>query len=215
MHYAYFVLVPQKEAKSSSEAINQAESFLTNNNFASSEGGLWSNPKADWYEVGGRWSGIFTEMQLPKEKLKKCYKELEKIGKKHQKIWQETADKLKAGSKEWRGTYPKLQKAEEKEKLECYTKHFPNLKVVPPIARKGTFSFQSIKNSLMRRYDSDDAVKMSLKLFKDWKKQYGRKDKWSDGSEYVDVKEYQEGIVKELSFSDVKNKWVVVIDYHN
>ncbi len=210
MHYAYFVLVPQKEAKTSGEAISVAENFLTDNNFANSESGLWSNPKADWYEVGGRWSGIFTEMQLPKDKLKKCYAELEKIGKEHRKIWEETAKKYKGGSKEWVATYPKLQEAEEKEKLECYQKHFPNLKVVPPIARKGTFSFKGIQ-----RNDSDDAVKMLPKLFKDWKRQYGRKDKWSDGSEYVDTKEYQEGIVKELSFSDVKNKWVVVIDYHN
>ena len=208
MHYAYFVLVPQKEAKTSGEAIGVAGDFLENNNFANSEGGMWSGAKADWYEIGGRWSGIFTEMKLPKDKLKKCYAELKKIGEKHRKIWQETADKLKAGSEEWGKTYPKLQEAEEKEKLACYNRHFPNLKVIPPIARKGTFSFKG-----SQRCDSDDAIKMSPKIFKEWKKEYGNGGE--ESSEYTDTENYEEGLVKDLTFADVKNNWVVVVDYHN
>jgi hypothetical protein len=58
MHILYFVRI--ERAKDASEAIDKARTALDNNHFA--DDGFFCSPKADWYVVGGRWSGLFTEI---------------------------------------------------------------------------------------------------------------------------------------------------------
>jgi hypothetical protein len=82
MHYLYFVAIPKKGtgesewatvADTPDEAMSLAEQELNNNGFAG-EGGYFSNCKADWYVVGGRWCDFFTDRQ---EWAKQAVKEIE------------------------------------------------------------------------------------------------------------------------------------------
>jgi len=72
MHYLYFVKI--KEAKNSEDAKNKAIQVLEQNNFASENNGYFSCSKADWYVIGGRWSGILQEIKLGINFVKEAYK---------------------------------------------------------------------------------------------------------------------------------------------
>lgn len=65
MHHLYYAIVSKDEAKNSEEARLEAQSTLDANNF-SGEGGYFGGSKADWYVVGGRWSGHLQEIRLGK-----------------------------------------------------------------------------------------------------------------------------------------------------
>lgn len=58
MHILYFVKIT--DAENSQEAREKATQVLDDNNFASDSNGFFGNSKADWYVVGGRWSGILS-----------------------------------------------------------------------------------------------------------------------------------------------------------
>jgi hypothetical protein len=59
MHSLYFVRI--EKARDAEEARRKAVAVLDENGFAS-DGGFFCTPKADWYVVGGRWSGFLTDM---------------------------------------------------------------------------------------------------------------------------------------------------------
>jgi len=75
MHTLYFVRLKKEEAKKAQDAINLVNNLLEQNNFTSDSVGYWGGCKADWYVVGGRWSG---ELELLKQK-KDFYKEVRKL----------------------------------------------------------------------------------------------------------------------------------------
>lgn len=56
MHCLYFVLVSTEDAKSAVEARQQAEDELDLHAFTAE--GYFGSGKADWYEIGGRWSAV-------------------------------------------------------------------------------------------------------------------------------------------------------------
>jgi hypothetical protein len=60
MHSLYFVRLKKESAKNSEEARSTARQVLDNNQFAG-EGGYFTSHKADWFVVGGRWSGHFSK----------------------------------------------------------------------------------------------------------------------------------------------------------
>jgi hypothetical protein len=60
MHSLYFVRI--KQARDTSDAIAQAVTALEQNHFADGCSFFCCSPKADWYVVGGRWSGVLTEL---------------------------------------------------------------------------------------------------------------------------------------------------------
>ena len=69
MHYLYYVAIKkEKEQKKfrnlSLELRKQAQNILEQNNFASANGGYWSSSKADWFVIGGRWSGMLQSIKL-------------------------------------------------------------------------------------------------------------------------------------------------------
>jgi hypothetical protein len=69
MHYFYLVKV---NAESADEARQEAAQALDMHSFAA-EAGYFGNSKADWYVVGGRWSGVLgktTEAELTAELIK-------------------------------------------------------------------------------------------------------------------------------------------------
>jgi len=63
MHCLYFVKIDDKEIKTSQQAREHATNILDANNFASDSNGFYGNSKADWYVVGGRWSGLLSKKQ--------------------------------------------------------------------------------------------------------------------------------------------------------
>lgn len=67
MHYLYFVCFPGNEAETSQDARTIARDILNNEGFANMEG-YFSSGKADWFVVGGRWTGILIEIlgKVPK-----------------------------------------------------------------------------------------------------------------------------------------------------
>lgn len=64
MHTLYFVKL---KAENSEEARRTAYNLLEENNFAQ---GFYGSSKADWYVVGGRWSGLFTNKKETEELIK-------------------------------------------------------------------------------------------------------------------------------------------------
>ncbi len=56
MHYRFLVTFNKEAAKTSKEARQYAMSYLDDNDFANQQG-RWSGSPADWYVIGGRWSG--------------------------------------------------------------------------------------------------------------------------------------------------------------
>ena len=71
MHYLYYVAIKKENKKSSKQLKEQAYTILDNNNFAG-EGTFFNCPKADWFVVGGRWSGSMTDL-LHKDFQKKLF----------------------------------------------------------------------------------------------------------------------------------------------
>lgn len=56
MHYLYFVLVSAEDAASAGEACQQANDELDLHAFTAE--GYFGSGKADWFEIGGRWSAV-------------------------------------------------------------------------------------------------------------------------------------------------------------
>lgn len=63
MHALYFVIFDRKEAGNSLKAKNLATNTLMDENFCCQEG-FFSAGKAEWFTVGGRWSGILQVLKL-------------------------------------------------------------------------------------------------------------------------------------------------------
>ena len=98
MHHLYFVKV-SKDCKNAEEAKDDATTALDANNFASDEGGYFSASRADWYVVGGRWSGELSKILLKKDffkELKKRYPLPKKYGFYTDDFVKENADKFQA-----------------------------------------------------------------------------------------------------------------------
>jgi hypothetical protein len=104
MHYLYFVKLAKNSVKTAKEALIKARHVLDNNSFATKGG--YFNSKADWYVVGGRWSGEFQlwevgeafSKEVKKAKLFKnndfvSYKEIEDNKDALQTIWKKVGGK--------------------------------------------------------------------------------------------------------------------------
>ena len=77
MHANIYVMTDKENAKTSAEARAFAFGYLQQQGFAG-EGTRFSCPIADWFVVGGRWSGEFTKQTLDKDKIQAFEKEFEK-----------------------------------------------------------------------------------------------------------------------------------------
>lgn len=74
MHSLYFVLISKQDAENSQETRHRAMSELDNNNFASESNGYFGSSEADWYVIGGRWSGELSKLTMKKDFMKEVYK---------------------------------------------------------------------------------------------------------------------------------------------
>jgi hypothetical protein len=71
MHYFYLVKV---NAESADEARQEAAQALDMHSFAA-EAGYFGNSKADWYVVGGRWSGVLGKTTEAEQEKRDAYKQ--------------------------------------------------------------------------------------------------------------------------------------------
>ena len=102
MHYLYFVKI--KDAKNSQDAKRKAIQELDNQNFANDNAGYFGSGKADWYVIGGRWSGHLSKITMKgwKEASNKLFTgdyiargEIEANEKELEKIWKSCGGKDK------------------------------------------------------------------------------------------------------------------------
>jgi hypothetical protein len=217
MHSLYFVSLPKQDAESPQEAIDAAESFLAGNSFVYS-GGLWGGGKCDWYEIGGRWSGLFTELLMPKDKHDAYLADIKAIEDEHDKAWKQGS--AKAPSDEWDNERERMNAAREEQIMAAWKKHFPDSQVLPPEACKGTFSFTAVAQNFHRRYDTDDALLMTSEL---WAKliEYLRPSAegqsaeiWDAPTEVVYTDEYDERELVSIPPEEAIGRWWVIVDYH-
>lgn len=75
MHARLLVTFNRDEAETSLEARSYVMDYLQENGFAGE--GRWGGGYADWFVIGGRWSGALTRALLDKKKLAKVEKEFE------------------------------------------------------------------------------------------------------------------------------------------
>ena len=72
MHHFYLVKV---KAENADDARAEATTSLDDNNFSSESNGYFGNSKADWYVVGGRWSGILGGLSDEAREQRDSYKQ--------------------------------------------------------------------------------------------------------------------------------------------
>lgn len=64
MHHLMLVTLSLSDASSSDEARRSAYSLLVEDQSFCGEGGRFGSPLADWFVIGGRWSGLLSETVL-------------------------------------------------------------------------------------------------------------------------------------------------------
>jgi hypothetical protein len=75
MHYRFLVTFNKDEAETSLEARSYVMDYLQENGFVGE--GRWGGGYADWFVIGGRWSGVLTLSLLNQKKVTKVQKEFE------------------------------------------------------------------------------------------------------------------------------------------
>ena len=65
MHYRFLVTLNKKYAETAKEARRQTEKYLDENGFVGE--GRWSRGMADWFIIGGRWSGELSRHSWAKD----------------------------------------------------------------------------------------------------------------------------------------------------
>lgn len=64
MHSLYFVVTEPKGKFDWKKVSQKVQDILENNNFVNSNRGYWGRSKADWFEIGGRWSGELSRLKM-------------------------------------------------------------------------------------------------------------------------------------------------------
>jgi hypothetical protein len=193
MHYRLYVLTDKSNANNSKEARDYVNDQLLNDSSFVGEGGRFSSPIADWFVIGGRWSGVLTQIQLNQSTLKRFWDEFE-------------AKKLGWTSKE--------NSAEDQAKKthKLFKSYFPKFKGLVPVYRGDDIQYNRFENGA-----DDDAMLVTKKLWKiikeNFKKEYER--------ELPEYPEVEEDYIVDLEGepltdnSVIGKKWIVVVDFHN
>lgn len=192
MHYRLFVLTNKGNAKTSEEACQYVYDQLSNDDSFAGEGGRFGSPIADWFVIGGRWSGVLTQLLLDSKVVKEFWKEFEK----EQLGWTNLTDKK--------------QEDQIKKSNKLFMKYFPNFKGEIPVWRGNQYDHQGAK---------DDAQLVTKELWKALAKDF-KNSKEHGGNIPEEPEASSDGIVDlEYDFvneaSVVGKKWIVVVDYHN
>ena len=185
MHYLYYVAIKKDKEKFDSVKLKStAQSLLEDNGFAS-EGGFWSGAKADWFVIGGRWSGTLQSIKLVK--FDSEVRKLLKKNKKDKKISFFTDADIKENAPAIQALWKKL----------------------------GGIGLNSWQRDQYNHegYD-DDAMLLDKKLYEALKKQKYKDTEvavCTDG--YIEDESTIKEFLKDKKV--VNNYYLVVVDYHN
>lgn len=193
MHALLFVTTNKDRAENSEEARSYVYEELINDNSFCGEGGRFSCPIADWFVIGGRWSGKLSRLTWANEvteQIAKMEKE-EKI-----QIWG-----VYYSSDEDKERQSKLRERVE----ELYKEATPQIyKDKGLIYDRNTYDHYGYEDDAM--IVTEELYEKILKEHEGWSENEYRE---LDGVNYVDL-EY-DCVSREF----IGSKWVVVVDYHS
>ncbi len=198
MHYRLIVTVGIEYAKTSKIARDYVYNQLSDDNSFCGEGGRFSSPIADWFVIGGRWSGELSILTWAKGVTKR----IETLEKDH--------------DINIRGTsYGDKKKTAIQDKVRIMAESMYKAALPAKYKNKGV---NWDRDSYNNRGYEDDAMIVTKELYKIFLKQ------WKDKDEGYKDKLYDGHSWKELYFVDldgdcvdekfVGKKWIVVVDYH-
>jgi hypothetical protein len=185
MHSRLIVLVDRNGNESSLDARKRAEAKLIEEGFAG-EGSLFVSHPADWFVIGGRWSGELSRARLDQEKLKAFWEEFEK---------QELG---------WVGR----DKPEEEQKakaIELFGQFFPDFQGEPPVWRD-SYAYLGFEDDAQVL---DEALFSFIKELKSYPDDASLED-LLDGNCFVDLDDPFEQLTEDA----IGKKWCVVVDFH-
>lgn len=154
------------------------------------EGGIFSSPPAEWFAIGGRWSGELTLARLEQGKVKV--------------FWQRFRDQKLGWISGISGS--KSEKLQRAKALELFRQSFPDFEGELPVWR-GAY-----RRDLGYEDDAqvlDEALLHFLESLKWYPEEVGL-DALYEGECWVDLDDPWE----ELTSKDVGKKWVVVVDFY-
>jgi hypothetical protein len=191
VHYRLYVLTNKGNAKTSEEAREYVYNQLSNDDSFAGEGGRFGSPIADWFVVGGRWSGHLTNLLLDQKKLEAFYKECEE----NKLFWTNGTD---------------MKEVDQRKKVhKLFLTYFPKFKGMLPHYRD-SYEHQGFE---------DDAQIITKELWKAIEKEYKSSEEHG-GTIPLEPDASDDGIV-DLEFDTVSKadvvgkKWIVIVDYHN
>ncbi len=184
MHCRLIVLVDRDDGESSLEVRKRVASRLLDEGF-SGDGGLFISHPADWFVVGGRWSGELTSARLDQEKLK---------------AFEEAFSQQQSG---WSG---KDRSGLKERELELLHEFFPQFQGKAPLLSRDNYAFEG--------YDDDAQVldETLLGFVQKLKRYPDEADLGNlyDGGCSVDLDNPFGALTKD----DIGKKWCVVVDFH-
>lgn len=185
MHYRFFVTFNKEYAATSMEARDYAAQYLNDNGFAHDEDKRWAGGFADWFVIGGRWSGELSRHSWAAS----LYTRLE------------NAEKA-AGVQVWGASYAdktlqRKQKALTKLFTVAWKQEAPKVYLRLPINRS---------TYLALGYE-DDAMLVTQELYDKLLQEYA-----TDGS--TDSEHHADLDYDAVTPAMIGEKWLVVVDYH-
>jgi len=188
MHARLIVLVDKKDGDTSEYIRYKVNDRLADEGFSDS-GGIFNSAPADWYVIGGRFSGWLTELRLDQDKVKAFWKE---FGKR----------RLGWVSKE----HPEEEQRAKVELL--FLEYFPDFKGMMPVYRD--YSYESLGFEDDAQILDELLLSRFINLGLDTLFQPYPEMEVESGRCYVDLDDPG----TPLTIEDIGNKWVVVVDFH-
>lgn len=196
MHYRMYVLIGRADIKTSQEARETVYDKLSDDDSFVGKGGMFNSPVADWFKIGGRWSGDLGIQLLDKATFAKFDAAYTKRG------------------YDWIDS--KHSQAKRKAQVtKLFFKYFPDYK---PDKIGGVPYY---RDSYQSNGCDDDAMIVSKAIYKriidpltkDWPDVDDNGYRFNS-NQYGDVAVIDlDGDV--IDKSCVDHKWIVVVDYHN
>ena len=187
MHSLLLVTCNKEHAETSQEAREHVYNELSNDSSFVGDGGHFSAPIADWFVIGGRWSGELSRQTWAKD-VHKFIDELEK----------EEEITL------WGAHYGNGEQAEKQKRLIQEVEALYQQSLPSEYRDKGLVYVRDTYGSC--GYE-DDAMLVTSELYEHFLQPYEGVGQ-SEG-EYVDLD------WETISQDFIHNKWLVVVDYHS
>lgn len=185
MHYRFFVTFNTEHAATSQEARDYAAQYLNNNGFIYDEDTRWSGGFADWFVIGGRWSGELSRHSWA-QAITGAMHSIEQ--EKDVQVW---------GAYYGETHKQQLQQALAKQFQEIWDTNAPEAYKGIPIQR----------NTYKEDGYEDDAMLLTQELYDELLKAY-EADQSTDSDHHADL-DYDA-----VAPAMIGAKWIVVIDYH-